>query len=417
MNAIRALLLVLAVSLGSHFTQAEDWPRWRGPRGDGTWNGPKVSRALPKNALNTVWRKKIGAGYAGVTVADGRVYVCDRLKEPKEVERVLCFDADSGKQLWEHKYTVRYGDLSYGTGPRAAPTVHDGKLYSLGALGHLFCLDAKTGRELWSLHLQKGLNGRMPMWGYAPSPFILDDLVIVQPGAKDGSVVALHRQTGKVVWKSLSDEAGYATPILVSHNGRRQLIVWTPSHIRSLDPKTGKPFWAVPYKVTYGVAIATPVTHRGILFISGYWEGSKAIQLGDKPADAKLLWEDRRRLRGLMSQPLCKDGFCYLLDKRYGVTGFELKTGKKVWDAGNSLAPRGRNPQVSLVRLNGTSDVLMLNSDGELILGEFTPEKHHEFWRTKIIGKTWAHPAYAGSRVYARSDTELVCVQLPMAGK
>ena len=141
--------------------------------------------------------------------------------------------------------------------------------------------------------------------------------------------------------------------------------------------------------------------------------------MGDAPSNAKLLWEENRYLRGLMSQPLYRNGHVYLLDKQYGLTCFELKTGKKLWDDGNTLTPRGRNPQASIVWLNeaGRTDrnrILALNSEGELVLATITPDGFTEHTRSRIIEPTWAHPAFVGQRVLARSDTKLVCVRLPL---
>ncbi|HUG91018.1 MAG TPA: PQQ-binding-like beta-propeller repeat protein [Planctomycetaceae bacterium] len=390
-----------------------DWPRWRGPRGDGTWHGPPLPEDWPEGPLKTLWRKPVGGGYAGVIVAGQRVFVSDRQTAGREVERLLGFDAERGEPVWTFEYEVQYGDLDYGNGPRAAPTVADGRVYVLGALGDLNCLDAADGRVQWSTHLARDLRGRRPTWGYAASPLVVDDLVIVQPGAADGALAALDRRTGQPVWRSLADEAGYATPILIEHAGRPQLVAWTPQHVAALDPRTGQLAWSIPYEVTMGVSIATPVCHDGIVFVSGYWEGSKAIELGRTSDAARLLWEDNRHLRGLMSQPLVRDGHAYLLDKVYGLTCFELRTGKKLWDDGNRATPRGRNPQASLVALGDSGRVLVLNSDGELILARITPAGYDEQSRRKIVGETWAHPAYSGRRVYARSDTELVCVELP----
>jgi outer membrane protein assembly factor BamB len=405
------LMLLLTVASGN-IAQSEDWPRWRGPRGDGTWQGPQLPEKWPEGGLTPNWKVPIGGGYSGVTVVGQRVFVMDRQLEP-ETERVLCFETDSGKLLWKHEYPVTYGKLDYGNGPRAAPTWHDGKLYTVGALGECRCLDATTGERIWSVSYLRDLGGKLPEWGYAGSVFIDGDHAIVQPGGPDGhSIAALHRHTGRVVWQSHSDKAGYATPLIVTHNGTRQLIVWTPSHIRGLDPATGQPFWNIPYEVTYGVAIAEPIFHEGLVLVCGYWHGSKAVRLGARPEDATLAWEENKFLRGLMSQPLYREGHVYLLDKQYGLTCFQLQTSKKLWDDDHQLTPRGRNPQASLVWLGDGDRVIALNSEGDLILARLNPTGYHEQSRANILGPTWAHPAYAGSRVYARNDTELVCVPL-----
>lgn len=401
----------------------EEWPKWRGPRGDGTWHGPKLAEKFPEGGLKRVWRIDIGGGYAGVTVADGRAYLFDHKKPIKEgaeksdeVERLLCLSADDGSQIWKHEYPATYGNLDYGNGPRAAPTVIGESVYILGAVGDLRCLNVKSGELVWSKKLTTDFDGRVPNWGYAASPFLYDDLLIVMPGGAQGtSVVALRPETGEMVWKSLSDEAGYATPIVYEHDGKPQMICWTPSHIRAVDPRDGNVCWSVPYEIQYGVSIATPIFQEGLVVVCAYWAGSKAITPVAAGGEAPLAWEENRYLRGLMSQPLYRDGLVYLLDKTYGLTCFELKTGKKLWDDDNKMTRRDRNPQASFVWLGDTDRTLILNADGELILARFTREGYREQSRAKIIGETWAHPAYAKNRVFARSDTELVCFELPVA--
>jgi outer membrane protein assembly factor BamB len=407
---------------------AEDWPRWRGPRGDGTWAAPALPEKWPAGGPRVVWRRPIGGGYAGVTAVAGRVYTMDyqpAADRKAGTERVLCLDAATGKPVWEHAYPVTYGDLGgYANGPRAAPTFHDGKLYTLGAVGHLFCFDAATGKVLWRSDTVKDHGARVPMWGFAAAPVVDEDRLIVHVGAEpNGCLMAIDRATGKENWRSLKDEVGYCTPVLAHTPSGRQLILWTPENVHGLDPVTGRPNWKVPYKVTYGVAIATPIVHDGLVFVTGYWEGSKTIRLGPKPADAELAWQDGRNLRGLMAQPLYLDGYVYTLDKQHGWTCFELKTGKKLWDDDNTLTPQARNPHASIVRLAGTDRILALNSVGELVQTRLSPKGYAEQSRVKVLtGRVWSHPAFAGRFMYARTDggeawqsagqNELVCVEL-----
>jgi outer membrane protein assembly factor BamB len=412
---------------------AEDWPQWRGPRADGTWQGPAVPEKWSDAGPKQLWKQPIGGGYSGISVVGKRVITMDRQKEPAEVERILCLDADSGRELWTHQYPVVYGMLDYGNGPRAAPTIADGRVYTLGALGHVSCVDLETGRLLWSVDTVKEYKATIPTWGLAASPVIEGDRVIVHVGAKpSGCLLALDRKSGRVVWRAGDDPAGYCTPIFIEHAGQRQLVAWTPEHIVGHNPDGGAVLWKVPYKVTYGVSIATPIFQEGLVLVAGYWEGSKAIRLGENPNDAELAWEDTRNLRGLMSQPLYDRGHVYLLDKGLGLTCFELKTGKKLWDDKHQMTPRGRNPQASLVwldagmkldagnkadRVEGAENdrgrrAIILNAEGELILARLSPKAYEESSRAKIIGGTWAHPAFAANRCYARSDTELVAVQI-----
>jgi outer membrane protein assembly factor BamB len=437
---IRFLLLSLAISLSACPIRSEDWPRWRGPRGDGTWNAPPLPDKWPDGGPKVVWRKPIGPGYAGITAADGRIYTLDleapiavRDKadgddgKPDGVERVLCFEAATGRQMWSHKYQVKYGGLGgYANGPRTSPTIHEGLIYTLGAVGHLHCFDGKDGRIIWSHDTVAEFGAQAPEWGFAGSPLVDGDRVIVQLGAKDGGcVIAFDRLTGREKWRSLNDPAGYCTPAVFETAAGRVLVLWTPKHIHALDPITGKSYWKVPYDVLYGVSIASPIYRDGIVFVTGYWEGSRAIKLGVRPTDHKVIWTDSKNLRGLMAQPLVRDGHVYMIDKGYGLTCFELATGKKLWDDGNQLTPAGRNPHASIVWLNeGQGDrALALNSVGELVLCRLNHRGYEELSRAKVLrGNVWGHPAFAGRHLFAKTDgaeawrkagqCELVCIDL-----
>lgn len=434
-----AVLAMLNLSVcTSSFAQTidTDWPSWRGPRGDGSWNAPRVADKWPTEGLATEWTVEIGGGYSGISVSADRVITMDRrvvenagpptkdetsAVSKLEFERVLCRALKTGHEIWTFEYEQPYGDLDYGNGPRAAPTIYGDVVLTIGALGKLNCLNVADGSVVWSHDLVKEFKGRAPMWGYAASPRVYDNMVIVFGGGNDGyCILAFDLKTGQLKWHSLNDKAGYAWPVPVRREGHTQLVCWTPSHIRGIDAADGRPLWKVPYEVTYGVSIATPIVHEDIALVCGYWAGSRAIKLGGKPEDASLLWEENRYLRGLMSQPLYRAGHVYLLDKQYGLTCFELKTGKKLWDDKNTLTPRGRNPQASIVWLNedGRTDrnrIIALNSEGELVLATITPDGLTEQARSKSIDPTWAHPAFVGYRVLARSDQKLVCVRLPAA--
>lgn len=393
--------------------RGEGWPRWRGPRGDGTWQTAPVPARWPDGGLQQLWRQPVGGGHGGVAAADGRVYLMDRQTDPREVERVLCFDASTGQRLWTHEYEVTYGELDYGNGPRSTPTVTGGRVYTLGSIGHVFCLDASTGSVLWQREYPLDTSKKLPMWGLAASPVIDGDNVIIHPGAEpDGCLIALNRKTGSEVWRNLSDPSGYATPILIERAGRREIVCWTPKHVHGLLAGTGERQWSIPYDVTYGVSICTPIYSNGIVFVSGYWEGAKAIRLGAEPHAAELIWDDNTNLRGVMSQPFSRGEHAWMIDKSRGLTCFDLATGKKLWDAGHQMTPRGRNPQANLVWLNDSDRAIVLNSDGELILARISASGYEEQSRCSIIGHTWAHPAFAWGHVFARSDEELICVPI-----
>lgn len=393
---------------------AADWPRWRGPMGDGTWNPSQVPADFAQQEPELLWKAEVGGGYGGVTVAAGRVYLMDRPKETPDRERVLCFELESGRLLWSQAWPADYGDMDYANGPRASVTVQEGRAYTLGARGQAMCLEAETGQKVWEVDTVAEHRAQVPTWGFAASPVIDGPRVLLHVGAEaGGSVLALDRDTGRLIWRGGADPAGYCTPEIIQHQGHRQLIVWGPEHIQSLDPDSGATFWRWPYKITYGVSIAQPLYHQGLLLVSGYWHGTRTLRLGQEPTQVELAWSEEKAMCGLMSSPLLKEGIVYLLDKNRGLQAVELTTGKILWSDDNTLTPKDRNPQMSLVWLRSSDGLAsLLNANGELLHVRLSPKGHEELARHQLIGKTWAHPAFVDQCVLARSDTELMAWRL-----
>jgi outer membrane protein assembly factor BamB len=409
MDLLRSLWMLMALAPLVRAAETADWPQWRGPDRSGVWKEKSLPDRFPARGLTARWRKPVGGGYAGIAVAGGRVYTMDRQKQPREAERVLCLDAATGETLWTHEYPVRYGKMDYGNGPRSTPTVHDGRVYTFGAVGHLHCLDAVKGKVLWSVDTVRKFQGRIPTWGHACSPLVDGNRLVVQVGGKNNAcLVALDRRRGREVWRSLSDRPGYSSPVLIDTKGGRQLVYWTPENVVGLDPALGNLLWKVPFASTYGVAISDPVWHNGVLLVSGYWEGSKAIRLDDKGKRPKVIWQGSR-LSLLMSTPLARGGYVYALDKKNGLKCIELATGKVKWEK-EHVTPQGRNPQASLAWAGERA--LIFNAKGELILAKLTPAGYRQLGKAAVIGDTWANPAFAGKCVFARNDKEIVCVPL-----
>jgi outer membrane protein assembly factor BamB len=296
--------------------------------------------------------------------------------------------------------------MEYGSGPRASVTILGGSAFAFGATGVATCLDAMTGEVWWQKDLVKEHGAVLPKWGFAASPFIWKDTVVFHCGAKpSGSVVALDLATGAERWRGGSDPAGYCTPAIF--DGR--LIQWGPENVAAIEPGTGREWWRLPYKITYGVSIAQPIVREGLVFVSGYWHGARAI----RASDGQLAWSEEKTLCGLMSQPLYRDGFVYLLTKADGVVCFKLANGSIRWRDGHRLTPADRNPQISLVWADEKAGIACgLNALGELVFARFSPDGCEELSRHAIIGKTWAHPAFTRNGVIARSDTELVAWEL-----
>ena len=271
------------------------------------------SRSFRQSGLKVRWRVPIGGGYAGPAVARGRVYVMDRQLakgttnpanpfargEIPGSERVLCLNEADGKILWQHEYDCAY-TVSYASGPRATPTVADGKVYTLGAEGNLVCLDAEKGKVLWSHDFKKIFGIKTPMWGFAGHPLVDGKKLICLAGG-DGSVaVAFDKDTGKELWRALSaKEPGYAPPMIYEFAGKRQLILWHPEAVNSLDPETGKVIWTYPLTraVRSGMTIPTPRKVGDQFFLTSFYNGSLMLRVGFRQAVAGLGEQEGERER------------------------------------------------------------------------------------------------------------------------
>lgn len=400
--------VLMAFSAAAALAGEPEWPQWHGPNRDQVWPVRNLPEALPKTPT-AKWSKPIGGGFGGVAISGGRVFVMDRQTSPREVERVVCIDLDNGETKWVREYPVKYKGLDYGNGPRSTPTVHDDKIYTLGAVGHLHCLNAQSGEIIWNHDCGKEFAAKHPTWGLACSPLVDGDRVLVQVGAKDGCLMAFDRESGAVKWKCLQDRPGYASPVRLNLGGTKLVVMWTAENVNGINAETGRVLWSVPFKVTYDVAISDPVFLDGVLLCGQYWEGSLALKLDANGMNPTKAWE-MRKLRLLMSTPLVRDGHAYCLERDNGLTCIEIKTGKLKWN-GFKVSYDRRNPQAALV-WTGDGRALILNEKGELIQAKLSPEKYEELGRSKIFSGSWAHPAFARGCIVVRDDKKVVCVKL-----
>ncbi len=420
-------LFLLATLLFSVALRADDWPQWRGPNRDGVWRETGILEKIPAAGLAFRWRAKVGNGYSGPVVAGGRVFVNDHVFDP-EMERVLCFDESTGEPLWQHSYPTNYKDMEYGNGPRASPTVHDGRVYSFGTQGHLVCLDAAGGALIWKKSLTDDFHGQIPRYGASAAPLVVDDLLIICAGGQpDASVVALDRKTGELRWKALPDRPAYSAPVVVEAGGARQLIVWTADNINALEPLSGKVLWQIPWKATFDPAqmVATPVHHKDRLLFMGAWNrGSKMLTLDAAKPAATVLWETPVKPTTTLTTPLFQDDGCFYAILGNGILAcLDETTGKEVW---STREPTSGNFANGHLVANGDRTFLF-NHTGHLILCRLNVKGYQELGRCLLVEPTagyraqgpitWAHPAFANKCVLARNDRELVCASLAAGGE
>jgi len=427
-----ALLPLLPLLLLSALSPAtDDWPQWRGPQRDGVWREDGVREDLPEK-LEARWRVPIGSGYAAPSVAGDLVFLMDRQEEPDEVERVHAFDRSTGERRWSVEYPASYAGLSYPAGPRCAPLVADGRVYTLGSVGHLRCLDAGTGEVVWGHDLRKdyGIDQeRMPIWGISASPLLEGELLIVPASAKDGAcLVAFEAKTGKERWRALDDRGNYSAPIIIDQAGSRVLVYWSGDRVVGLDPATGGEHWSVDfpsYRMPLGVASPVPAGEH--LFLTGFYDGSLLLRLDPEELAVEKVWARRGQnerstdaLHVIIGTPLVLGEHVYGVDSYGELRCLELATGDRVWED-QTAVPRARWSTIHMVQRG--EQTWMFNERGELLLAELSPEGFEELGRVELIeptlgqlnrreGVCWSHPAFAGRHIFVRSDEELACFDL-----
>jgi outer membrane protein assembly factor BamB len=419
--AASVLLLIASVTL-----RAEDWPQFRGPNRDGAWPEEGLVQSFPAAEAMIRWRASIGPGYSSPVVAQGHVYVSDvELMAPHARERVLAFDVATGRPRWSHARDVAYPDWVFTPegkrGPTATPVVQDGKLFTVGSLGDLLCLNARTGEVLWEKELAK--EYKVKEFSTNASPLIEGDLLILFIGGQPKAcVVALDKNSGKEIWKSLDESVTNSSPIVVTAGGRRQLIVWTQESVTSLNPRTGETWWRQRLLTSSDYVVSTPVYSNNRLLIGGLM-----MTLDPDEPHAEVLWPKTRatarRVLSNTSTALIRGDHVFSARSSGELICLEASTGDQLWKT-DKVTDVMSGASMHLTD-NGDS-VLIYNERGELIRAQLTPEGYHEISRAALVEPTypfggrnvvWPPAAYANGHFFARSDKELVCASLVAEAK
>lgn len=443
------LLVSAAALVGvASFAAAADWPQWMGPNRDAVWSETGIVRSFPAGGPKVLWRTPIAAGYAGPAVADGKVYVADRVlakgamnpADPfntkdriNSSERILCLDAKTGKEIWKHEYDCPY-QISFPSGPRCTPTVSGGKVYALGAMGDLVCLDAATGKVAWSKKFPADYEAKVPTWGFCGHPLVYKDLVICVVGGQGSVAVAFDKETGKEKWKNLTArDPGYSPPTLIRSGEQDQVVIWHGQAINGLDPLTGKELWSVGLAPSYAMSIMAPRQHGNKLFAAGIGGAGLVLKLeGGKVAP---LWQEAARDNGSHERglypvnmtPFIDNGTIYGVDQPGMLRAVELESGKKLWFTFKPVI--GKEEEEDYKNAGSGTAFIVNNGDryfvfaetGELVIAKLTPKGYEEVSRAKMLDPTgavfnrrvvWSHPAFANKCAYIRNDREIICVSL-----
>ncbi|MBS0262552.1 MAG: PQQ-like beta-propeller repeat protein [Planctomycetes bacterium] len=421
--------------LGTTVVRADDWPQWMGPKRDNVWRETGVVDTLPKDP-KIVWRTPVGGGYSGPAVVGDKVYVSDFVskddvkidnfgrKEFAGVERIICLDDKTGREVWSKSFPETYS-ISYPAGPRSTPVIDGQKVYFHGAEGTTCCLKAATGEIVWTKNLKQTYKTKAALWGYSSQPLIDGNKLIIIAGGEGSHCVALNKDTGEEIWRTgTASEQGYCPPVIIQQAGVRQLVLCSPDAIYAVDPETGKPLWSQEYKADNGSIIMTPLHSGNYLFVGGYNNKNILLELAaDKPG-AKTVWRDqvKKGLSAINVQPFLMDGKVYGLDQSGDLRCFDIPSGEILWTTPKPLGDRKvGSGTVFLVRAGSTDKFWMFAESGDLIIGQMNSKGFTELSRVHVIEPTnnafgrpvaWCAPAFAHKRMYVRNDKEIVCVDL-----
>ena len=386
-----------------------DWPQWHGPNRDNVSMETGLLAAWPAGGPTLAWQASgLGGGFAGVSVVADKVFTSGDFTNGASV---LALDAKTGRQLWQSPLGKIGGGNGY-PGPRATPTVDRKFVYALGQYGDLVCLQTSDGKEVWRKSLATDFGGKMMSgWGYSESPLVLGDQLLCTPGGAAGSVIALNKKTGALLWRSteLTDPAAYSSLITAKIAGTPQVIVFTGAHVAGLAPTTGKVLWVVPREGRTAVA-PTPVCKDDCVFVSsGYGAGCNLFKITQSGGSfqANEVYANKEMVNHHGGVVMVGTNVYGFSDGK-GWVCLDFKTGQGVWDSkklgkGTLLCADGH---------------LYLRSEtgGTLALIEATPSGWQEtsrFSQPNLSGKnTWAHLAISDGKLFVRDQDALLCYSL-----
>jgi outer membrane protein assembly factor BamB len=383
-----------------------EWPRFRGPNSDGAQRGTVFSDDWGAQPPKELWRMPVGPAWSSFAVA-GRYLVTQ--EQRGDDEAVVCYDGDTGSEVWQHTIPSRFFEALGGLGPRATPSIDGGAVYALGAEGWLVKLDASSGALLWKVDLRKAADREPPMWGFAASPCVHEGLVIIYAGGKDDKgVLAFKAEDGSLAWSAPCGEQSYGTVQTVNLSGRSMLGVLSEQGAHFYDAASGGELLAYRWPHQGYRALQPNVVDRDRLLIpTGMGTGTRLVRISE--ADGTLAGEEvwtSRDLKSDFNDCVVHEGFVYGFDNTI-FTCIDLANGRRRWKGG-----RYEKGQALLLADSGL--IVVVSERGELVLLRATPDRLEELAKIQALtGKTWNHPVVVGDKLYLRNAEEAVCYQLP----
>ena len=391
---------------------AWDILEFRGQNRSGIVTGVALERNWDLKPPKLLWQREIGVGWSSFSVCGDH---CVTQEQREENEAIVCYHIHTGEQVWEHRYSAQLKNMQFGNGPRATPTIYEGRIYAQGATGILSCVEGRTGGLIWSRDIIKDDGGVLPLFGYAISPLVVDDLVITSPGGKGCSLAAYHKLTGKPVWAAGDELASYASPQLANFSQHPQVLIFNAGGLYAHSLQDGALLWNVPWVSPPDLNnVCQPIPfladeddpHDRLFLSSDYGVGCALLEIHKNDAE-HWSWTDRWRNQNLKSKYACavvRNGYVFGFDMNL-LACVELKSGKRQWKAG----------RYGYGQLLCVGDCLVIQAEsGEVALVDASAEKFTELGKfTALDWKTWNVPVLSGNRLLVRNDRQAACYELP----
>lgn len=402
---------------------ASDWPRWRGPMNDGhVPSGERVPLSLPPEP-KIVWKQPAGDGLASPVVSRGKVFLFDGV-EGREVLKAL--SREDGRERWRVEIDTAFSDSQGPTGPRCTPVVDEERIYAVSCRGELQCLDVERGALIWRANYVRdfgavfiGEKGAVPgaaRHGNNGSPLIAGARLFACVGGTNGSsVVCFDKRSGKVLWKSEDDMAGYAPPVLGDVDGKSHLLAYTASGVLALDPANGAFLWRHPIKTAYGRHVTTPVIHANHVVISSHQAGLMALKVHAKgmPIQCEPAWIQKETAINF-SSPVAVGPTLFGVGPARNLICVEIPSGKLRWSKDGLFTSSADKATASFIVMG--LNVLMLADSGLAVLFEASNDQYRELGRAQLCGMNWCSPAYADGQLFLRDGVkkggDLYCINL-----
>lgn len=409
-TTVTAIALGLVAAAAGFARAAEDWPKWRGPRGDAISRETGLMEKWPKGGPKALWTKKVGGGYASPVAVAGKVYLFT-FEGGKET--LHAFDARTGDEAWAQTYAVTGSAPSY-KGTRGTPTIEGDRIYTLGSAGDLTARNLADGKEIWRVNVLKQSGGQMLDWGAAASPLIVGDLIYVQSGGQGGPIaLAVKKDDGQIAWKSeATGKAGYATIAYADEsNGGPQLVVFGGEALWGMAPATGKTLWSVPFRTTYDVNAATPIIHEGKVFVSAEYNTGRGALFDlttAKGGPPKKLWENPK-VRCKFQPGVLEDGHLYV-NSSGTLQCVKWEDGQVVWEGKDRDLRLGSGGSI----LRWGDKLVTLSEGGKLGLVKATPQGVQSISTVDLFdaSQVWSSPLLYDGRLYALGGDEFVCLDV-----